>query len=129
MMSRGPKLGSYRKNKYGVLEYIGTSVKTRKKLEVIDKLDRIYMGLDYGYLTLAEDTTHVRIRIDRVEQHGLWSISLGSYLFGIGPELAGERFDQVIAVGPGFSVYTNLHGMQRNGASPLWIQELVIEED
>lgn len=128
-MRKGPKVGEYRKNKYGVLEYIGTSVKTRRRLEVFDKLDRIYKALDFGYLDLADNTTHVRFIIDRVEPAGLWSISLGSTIFSIGPELAGERFDQVIAVGPGFSVYTNLHGMQRPGSSPLYVQELVIEED
>ena len=128
-MPSGPKVGSYMKNKYGVLEYYGTSTKNRRKLEVVDKLDRIYQALGYGYLTLGEDTTHVRIVTDRVEPAGLWSISLGSHLISIGPELAGERFDEVIAIGPGFSVYTDLHGMQRKGASPLWIQELVIEED
>ncbi|WP_137024872.1 hypothetical protein [Synechococcus sp. UW179A] len=128
-MSGGPKVGSYRTNKYGVLEYIETTIKTRKKLEVIDKLDRIYKAHNHGYLDLAEDTTHVRVRIDRVEPAGLWSVSLGTHLINIGPDLAGERFDEIIAVSPGLSVYTNRHGMQRPGSSPLYVQELIIEED
>ena len=127
-MMNTPKVGQWVLNKYGILEEYQGYVRSRRRLELIHDKDRIWKAVNHGYLQLGESTTHVRFTIEEVELHGLWQISMASYLFEIGPDLAGQRFDFVLAAPSGCTVLTNLSGMHRKGAAPLYVQELILSE-
>ena len=124
-----PKVGQWVVNKYGVYEEHQGYIRARKRFELIHPTDRIWRAVNHGSLQIGESTTHVRFTISEVERHGLWQVSMGSYLFEVGPDLAGQRFDYVLAAPPGCTVLTNLSGMHRKGASPLFVQELSLDKD
>ena len=123
-----PKVGEWVVNKYGIYEEHQGYIRARKRFELIHDKDRIWKAVNHGSLQLGETTTHVRFTISEVERHGLWQISMGSYLFEVGPDLAGQRFDYVLAAPPSCTVLTNLSGMHRKGAAPLFVQELSLKD-
>ena len=124
-----PKVGDWVVNKWGVYGEHQGYIRARRRFELIHDKDRIWRAVNHGSLQIGETTTHVRFTIEEVELHGLWQISMASYLFEIGPDLAGQRFDYVLAAPPGYTVLTNLSGMHRKGASPLFVQELSLDKD
>ena len=123
-----PKVGDWVLNKYGVWEEHQGYIRSRKRFELIHDRDRIWKAVNHGSLQIGESTTHVRFTIQEVERHGLWQVSMGSYLFEVGPELASQRFDYTLVAIPNCTVLTNLSGMHRKGAAPLYVQELILSE-
>ena len=129
MSSYSTKIGEVYVAKYGLREVKRTSTKTRVKLTSIDKLDRVWLAHSHGVLKPDERTTHLRITCGRVEPHGVWCIVAGSYIIDVDSSYAGEQFDHIVPLVEGAVVTTSLHGMQRENAAEVWIQELIIEDN
>lgn len=128
-MSSNKRIGKTFVNKYGLLEVKRGSAKNRLRLTCIDKLDKVWLANTHGALVPDESTTHVRIICDRVEPHGCWVITSGSDIVDINNSYAGERFDEIIPLIEGAVITTTLHGMQRENAAEVWIQELIIDDN
>lgn len=129
MSASNPRVGEAFVNKFGLREIRRTTGKNRVKLTSIDQLDRIWLAHAHGILRPDERTTHIRITCDEVEPHGIWVIAAGSYLIDIDNNYAGEQFDHIVPLLQGAIVRTTLHGMQRENAADVWIQELIIEDN
>ena len=123
------KVGQVFTNKYGLREIKRAASKNRLKLTSIDQLDRIWLAHTHGALKPDDRTTHLRITCDRVEPFGAWCITAGSYIIDIDSSYAGEQFDHIVPLFQGAIVTTTLHGMQRENAADVWIQELIIEDN
>ena len=129
MSTYSARVGQVYVNKYGLLETKRAASKARVKLTVVDQLDKIWLAHAHGALVPSEKTTHLRITCDQVEPHGAWCVTAGSYIVNIDNTYAGERFDQVVPLVQGAKVTTTLHGMQREKAAEVWVQELIIKVD